>query len=460
MALEPTWNDARKSFLQTQVAGSTDYWTLNDLEWAYANNPAPPVVPPGPLDTVEEVWIFGASLEVGICSRSDPNDMIPIIAQKISHAVGRGITVVNKSLSGDTLPGMEERFIDDWYSTAEALGNKLLVVTMPLGGNITSARPYPGDMPNLKNEFDSFMETIKSTGAHVLPVNTTFRDYDDSVHNEENGSLPYNDAIVLPYVQENPDAAYGGAPYANPYNITRNWYDTILSDGVHLTPEGYYLLRNFWTDFIIARILGEAPPMVPRIENPEVAMEPYEIRLNYVVGNGILRNLSVYGFFNRGNNTQGTTRIENPVGYAPSSTTVLYYAPLSTFDNGAGTASTGNNTPTLANDELRRYGLYTASTSFVNVDKYSGLLPNQPVEVDILSMRITDTPRKGRFSLDGGATYTEIDENYTAGQEPVIHTLQGVANSSGEITLSMAAPAADGFAYLNAAVVRPLPIVE
>ena len=31
----PTWNDARKTFLITQVVGSTGYWTLNDLEYAF-----------------------------------------------------------------------------------------------------------------------------------------------------------------------------------------------------------------------------------------------------------------------------------------------------------------------------------------------------------------------------------------------------------------------------------------
>lgn len=34
-----TWNDARKSFLIAQVPGSDEYWTLNDLEYAYANGP-------------------------------------------------------------------------------------------------------------------------------------------------------------------------------------------------------------------------------------------------------------------------------------------------------------------------------------------------------------------------------------------------------------------------------------
>ena len=36
-----TWNDARKSFLLAQVPGSDEYWTLNDLEYAYAMGPTP-----------------------------------------------------------------------------------------------------------------------------------------------------------------------------------------------------------------------------------------------------------------------------------------------------------------------------------------------------------------------------------------------------------------------------------
>ena len=36
----PTWNDARKTFLITQVVGSTGYWTLNDLEYAFEHSQA------------------------------------------------------------------------------------------------------------------------------------------------------------------------------------------------------------------------------------------------------------------------------------------------------------------------------------------------------------------------------------------------------------------------------------
>lgn len=468
----PTWNDARKEFLLENVEGSTSYWTLNDLEYAFAQSGGGGGgVLPGPLTTVNTVWLYGASIEDGI-THIGLTDRSPGLGAYLSDLVGRTITVVDKGVPSQTLSQIATRFTTDDLAAAQALGNQLLIVTMPMGNDISTNRPYPGGAGGITTAYTNLLAAFRNSGAHVMPVNTTFRNYSSgaALMNESIGSLPYNENIIYPLVQSSYfDMWWDGKPWCDPYDIARNWYSIILSDDVHYTEMGYQLLGRYWMDSVASRLLGIEPPRVPRVADPTTTQVKVPLATGWRANSGSSIGIlsSMVGFLNKGA-TNGTANVACPgIGgeygdYVPNSITMDSFSSA----GGSGTNSNliymGNTSNTLLSDRCKDNYIYRdAGSAYFKICTWKGLNPNQPFDMDVLSVRSSATPdatRITQFSLDGVTTGGEVNSIILTGAptNPTLVRLSGNASPTGEVSLWLRPKAGSSNGYISGAAIYPL----
>ena len=461
----PTWNDARKTFLLANVPGSTTYWTLNDLEYAYANG----AFNIQALDSVTTVWLYGASIENGVCKVGDLVDYTPALTCYLSQKVGRAITVVNKGVPSQTMDQILVRFNADDKAAATALGDQLLILTMPMGNDITTSRPFPGGMPGFQDDYVALMSSFLESGAYVMPSTATFRDYGGTTVNDEGeGSLPYNTGVIAPYVMAMSPVmrTEGGEVYNDPYNFPRNWYSIVLDDEVHFTNEGYRILGKYWMDVAAARILGQAsPPAIPRVADPTASQVKPATDVAFRCNSGGNHEVSpnILGFMSRGVFNNAADQMMIPAytedGYAPTNITITNYQVATGSASNGTNLNTGDTSNSLLNDLVKSTTIPVESDAWFLFATFKGLAAAQPFEVDILSARYVvagDATRITQFSLDNSTVAGEVASAYMAGQVPTILTISGSANGSGEVTLYLRRKAGSSFGYINGALLRPL----
>jgi hypothetical protein len=314
----------------------------------------------------------------------------------------------------------------------------------------------------LISQYAAFIDSIVANGNIAMPINTTFRNYlPEAVLDEPNGSLPYNENVVWPKASTVVPAMWDGdRPYNDPYNIGRNWYSVLLVDPVHYDTTGYHLLRTFDIDCAGHRILGLAPPRVPRIENPALNQVPplQRAMVTFTGGGTLSKSATVYWAMQRGQSFVGTGRLLPMGGYVPNKMQIVLTAAAPASGNNAGAFNNGNTSPTLLHDGVKNGYIQTSSLVYAEAAKFTGFAPGQAVRIDLLSCRSAAgaTNRWAQFSLDGGLTYTDVNGAYSSGAVPVVTTLTGVASALGEISLGWRCRAGSGFAYLNGVIVSPL----
>lgn len=467
----PTWNDARKEFLLENVDGSTSYWTLNDLEYAFAQGGGGGGGElPGPLSTVNTVWLYGASIEDGI-THIGLTDRSPGLGAYLSDLVGRTITVVDKGVPSQTLSQIATRFTTDDLAAAQALGNQLLIITMPMGNDISTNRPYPGGAGGITTAYTNLLAAFRNSGAHVMPVNTTFRNYSSgaALMDESIGSLPYNENIIYPLVQSSYfDMWWDGKPWCDPYDIARNWYSIILSDDVHYNQLGYEILGRYWMDSVASRLLGIEPPRVPRVDDPTLSQVKVPLPTGWLVSSGsnvgILSNMVGFqfrGIYSNVADVQCPSIGGDYGGYAPNSITFTSFGASDGFATNSALINTGDESNTLLADRCKSLTIPRSQVDFFKACTWKGLNPNQPVDVDVLSIRsnaTADPTRITQFSLDGVAVYGEVNSIILTGAPvpPPITRLSGTASPEGEVSLWFRKKAGSTFGYLNGAVIYPL----
>lgn len=419
-----------------------------------------------PLSGITEVWLLGASIDDGIISEGSLTEKFrPAMEAYAQREHGLNLVFRDHAVGTQTQAQIKAR----WETEKAAITGRsdVLVITMPLGNTISDNRPYANQtaefLESVRAEFVALMGSIKANGNIAMPVNTTFRNYDNNtLHAEQLGSLPYNENILVPSVQGmSPPMTWKGRPFADPYNITRNWYATLLNDPVHPNYQGYGAVRNYWIDCIAARIKGIAPPVVARIESPDL--------------NPPLRTPSAGSFYCANGGTdasRGTGILTASVVLPYSLATTGYYLPPSkgyglnslnitmpaTAYGGNGTAlSTGNVSDSLLNDDVRKIAWFVQSDTFTRFALIKGLNPNQPVQLDMMAARsATAADRIGQYSIDGGATFVEQSGAVTPGTTPTVFTITGKANAAGEVEILWRRKAGSTFAYINGVTVRPM----
>ncbi len=205
--------------------------------------------------------IVGASLE---------NTMLSGLQTLINSTYGVDWTVVDLAVSGETSTGLVARIDADLVPYV----NKGAYALTHIGGNdVTNSRPYATatqlELDTLRDNLEYVYDALENGGIKILPCSLSFRDYDDTTfENEENGSLPYNDNIVLPTcVERGPKFCYpDGRPFLDLYRFIRNNPSYLHSDNIHLTTEGYQAYRQFVVDTVVKYIItGVAPTQLPDV---------------------------------------------------------------------------------------------------------------------------------------------------------------------------------------------------
>ncbi|WP_437395725.1 gliding motility-associated C-terminal domain-containing protein [Flagellimonas lutimaris] len=150
-----------------------------------------------------------------------------------------------------------------------------------IGGNDVSAtRPYnTATQPQLdaiSQAYDDLYAAIDPARLNdviVMPI--TFREYgtDDVYNNQELGSLPYNQEILIPKILANTPAQINsdGNPIVDLYNFTRNTPETYSGDNIHPTvPDGEILLSDYMSlraSYFINSETTPPDPIAPADDN-------------------------------------------------------------------------------------------------------------------------------------------------------------------------------------------------
>ena len=424
--------------------------------------------PPNPLTTVNTIWLYGASIEDGVSKVGDLTDYTPALSNYISNLVGRAITVVDKGVPSQTMDMILARFNADDLAAATALGNQLLIMSMPMGNDISISRPYPGGAVGISSDYEALMAAFLGSGAYVLPSTATFRNYGGtSVMNEANGSLPYNTDIFEPYIKAMGQFMWDGLadrPYNDPYNFARNWYSHVLADEVHYTNEGYRILGRYWLDVAAARILGQWPTQIARVADPTASQVRPALATGWkaATGSGYSVYSQIMGFMTRGVFSTQVDGLCVPMeGYAPNAITCTHFSVTGGASDNTTNLDTGNTSNTLLNDKCKAVAFPRDSGTFLKVCEWKGLAPGQPFEVDILSCRYVTTADPARiteFSFDGTTVAGECLSAYTTATKGDIAllTLSGTADGSGKVAIWFRRKTGSTFGYINGAVIRPL----
>ena len=138
------------------------------------------------------------------------------------------------------------------------------------GNNVTANRPYdPSDFAAIDQAYTDLYAAIdpaRLDDVIVMPI--TFREYagDDVYNNQELGSLPYNQNILIPKILANAPQQINsdGNPIVDLYNFTRNNSETYSDDNIHPTvPDGEILLSDYMSLRAAYFINNESTPPDP-----------------------------------------------------------------------------------------------------------------------------------------------------------------------------------------------------
>ncbi|MCK0159297.1 gliding motility-associated C-terminal domain-containing protein [Allomuricauda sp. F6463D] len=123
------------------------------------------------------------------------------------------------------------------------------------GNNVSDTKPYASadqvlELDPISQAYDDLYAAIDPARLNdviIMPI--TFREYDtdDVYNNQELGSLPYNQEILIPKILANTPAQINsdGNPIVDLYNFTRNNSETYSDDDIHPNPEGEIMLSNY-----------------------------------------------------------------------------------------------------------------------------------------------------------------------------------------------------------------------
>lgn len=219
------------------------------------------------------------------------NAIVVIGASHMNAMFGKNLTTPQSAASADlaargyslpvygyATPGDKIADAPAHYRAARAAFPTALIVCHFGGGDVTSIRPFPGSRSELEAGYAA-LRAATGNDTRFYHASLTFRNYEGSTfENPANGSKPYNENVVIPWIAANYPHAM--TPYGRPkldfYRRTLQSYDAWLGpDYIHLTTAGYTAFRQF----IMARvadILGGVVPaeIVERVYVPPALTAP------------------------------------------------------------------------------------------------------------------------------------------------------------------------------------------
>jgi hypothetical protein len=245
-------------YSQTQITSAIQYVIDNLL--------------PSNLMQYDSIVFFGASIMDMAFSDTTLTDGDGLIksqyAQEYADGLGfTGVSFYAKAASGATTSGYVS-MVDELVADTSITGNVLVVIHGP-GNDVSNNRPYTSGQTGGEASMRYVFDTIKARGWDIAYTGVSWRNYAEVAAGDESaGSLPYNENIYYPLIQEySPDWWDGvdGTPVIDMYNYTKSSNGVILRDTVHPSGNitaGYILgaihrkMNNLDYDYSGKRIVG------------------------------------------------------------------------------------------------------------------------------------------------------------------------------------------------------------
>lgn len=233
-------------------AGWTNYTTASMRVWGVKSPDAPVVAAPAPIDGVV---VIGASLMEFMFGK----DLATPNADASTMLANAGYDI---PVYGYATPGYRLASADSDYTAARAAHPNALIISHYGGNNVSDSRPYPGGQTTFNTGLSDLL-TAAQGDDRFYPMAITFRDYDDTTfQNPDNGSRPYNDNLLIPWMTEHfPHAvtSYGRPVFDNYRRVLQDFETWLSGDNVHLNSTGYAGFKP-WIIARIADVLSGTEP--------------------------------------------------------------------------------------------------------------------------------------------------------------------------------------------------------
>ena len=204
---------------------------------------------------INAVVVIGASHEFAMFGKS--LTVQDAEATSMLAAAGHSLPVYGWATGGARLNQAA-----DHYTAARNAFPNALIVSQFGGNNVSDSRPYPGGQATFNTGLSGLLG-VANGDTRFYPASLTFRDYDDTTFiTPANGSKPYNENLLLPWITAN--FPHAMAPYSRPkldlYRFVLNDFENLLdTDNIHFTPTGYAALKDYYIDRIADILSGTVP---------------------------------------------------------------------------------------------------------------------------------------------------------------------------------------------------------
>ena len=242
-----------------------------------------------PVPAIDSVVVIGASIMNSMFGRSLTT--ANSTATSLLAAEGHSLPVYGWATNGAQLADAPAH-----YNAARTAFPNALILSHFGGGNVTSIRPYPGGQATFEAGLAGYL-AVTAGDERFYPASMTFRDYDDTTFiTPANGTRPYNENILIPWIAEN--FPHAMAPYGRPkldyYRRSILDFETwLLSDNIHLTSTGITQFRQ-WIVARIADLLEGVTPaeITERVYVAPPASAPAQVATPTVSGTGNSRTIT------------------------------------------------------------------------------------------------------------------------------------------------------------------------
>lgn len=216
---------------------------------------------------IDSVVIIGASHENAMFGKNltTPHSASTNLLKSLGH---------NLPVYGYATGGARLLVADDHYSAARAAHPNALIIAQFGGNNVSDSRPYPGGV-DLFNAGLADLLALAKDDTRFYHASMTFRDYDDTTfQNPQNGSKPYNENLLIPWIAANFPQAIGaaGRPKLDYYRYVLKDFENLLeADNIHFTTAGYANFRTWIINRVADILNGVTPAEIPeRVYVPPV----------------------------------------------------------------------------------------------------------------------------------------------------------------------------------------------
>lgn len=402
---------------------------------------------------IDSVVVIGASLMFAMFGQNlaTPNST----ATSLLAAAGHSLPVYGWATNGATLADA-----DAHYSAARAAYPNALIL-MHFGGNdVSNDRLYPGGSANFTTRLSELL-AVADGDDRFYPASITFRDYNDNTFiTPENGSKPYNENLLLPWISTNfPDAmASYGRPKLDFYRRVLQDFDTWLHpDNIHLNSTGYTAFRQ-WIMLRVAELLSGTTPaeIAERVYAPPA--EPALAIVNFMSA-ASPTFVTPYNNVDAEGTTLALADILDVNGDATGVSMSVAFtgspANMSTTPPGRGRNSDGQ-TGSLSPYSGQLLSVETVGASlFITsgvtaVLTFSGLEPGQNYEWGMVANRVAGAVRNTVLTIEGVATTWNTSEN-----PPIERKVVVPADGGGVIEAVLSVGQSTTYGYLGALSFEP-----